>query len=324
MSIITVRMHLRGNAASMRRRWTIISFIRAFKRSKPFPDTPWDVTTDADHQELYFYAYQPKVVLEAFVSFVDMMVRNGLNGYPHAYIYVNCIDVGDLGQLHSLTVRAIYGAYNTYQILVCAPESVSYLFAHFSFLYGMMEECEHWEVNSVRRFASVPNGVQFDSIEPDAQSVFNHIYENMRNGLQDFLSETFQRNVDRLYIRKYRRNHQFYIRVGIQWDSGQEWGHVWNYFPLDSEHRVVSQQLDDDCCICLQPLRQKNAVEWAPCGHIFHMSCVQQMWSVSTQMDCPLCRAKLTYLRKIVIQPEDCIALRVKRRRRIRLAEGAP
>ena len=55
---------------------------------------------------------------------------------------------------------------------------------------------------------------------------------------------------------------------------------------------------DDDCVICLDPLRSARAVTTTPCGHTYHVACILEHVQVSVQRGraealCPVCRRPL-------------------------------
>jgi hypothetical protein len=53
---------------------------------------------------------------------------------------------------------------------------------------------------------------------------------------------------------------------------------------------------DETCAICLNNMKN-TTVKYAPCGHIFHSKCLNELFSsrCRSKKNCPNCRAKLIY-----------------------------
>lgn len=318
MTTTTVRLHLHGNAASHRHCWDADTFVRAFKRSKPFPGLVWGATVDIVKKEIYFCAEDPTNVATGFVQFVEYMVRQGVGDYQHAQICVTCALVDSI---YSLTVRALYGDRQTYQIIVHAPESVLDYVADFTYLFECMETLLEWDVNSIVRFASIPHGVHFDALESDACTMFNYLSDELRDQIPTILEDVADEPLQDVLLQKSRRGNRMYIRIGIEWATYTEWGAPGPRLPVLSDPSVVVQALDHDCAICMDSL-QSDLIQWGECNHVFHLQCVRNLWTSAVSPKCPLCRGLMTTLQKVHVQAETepkkprSIASRVKARKR--------
>ena len=313
-----VRLHLYGNAASHRRCWDAATFVHAFKRSRPFPSLVWDVTTDNDFDDVFICAENPTKIVKRFVEFVENMVRQGMGDYQHAQICVTCALVGSI---YSLTVRALYGARQTYQIIVNAPESAAEYVANFAYLFESMETLREWDVNSMIRFASIPNGVHFDALESDACKMFNYLSDELRDQIPTILEDVADEPLQDVLLEKSRRGNRMYIRIGIEWVTYTEWGAPGPRLPVLPGPSVSVQTLDHDCAICMDSL-QSDLIQWGACNHVFHLQCVRDLWTSTISPKCPLCRGPMTTLHKVHVQAETepkkprSIASRVKARKR--------
>lgn len=323
MTTASVRLHMYGNAASHRRCWDANTFVRAFKRSRPFPELVWDVTTDIEKDEIYFCAEYPVDILRQFVSFVETFVRKGLGQYQDAQICVTCAMVGSV---YSLTVRALYGARQTYQIIVHSPESALEYVSNFAYLFESMETLRDWDVNSIIRFASIPNGIHFDALESDACIMFNYLSDELREQIPLIMEDVADERVLDVFVRKSRRGNRMYIRIGIQWQTRKEWGAPVPRLPVVSGSSVQITPIDHSCPICIEPL-STDLVQWNTCKHVFHLHCVHDLWCNTRAPTCPLCRQPMSVLQKVHIpaptEPKRprlkvtrSIASRVKSRKR--------
>ena len=54
--------------------------------------------------------------------------------------------------------------------------------------------------------------------------------------------------------------------------------------------------MDDDCPICLESMKDDNALCKTECGHKFHSKCIFN--SIVLNVKCPICRTKLAENRK--------------------------
>lgn len=323
MTTVCVRLHMYGNAASHRRSWDANTFVRAFRRSRPFPKLVWDVTTDIEKDDIYFCAEDPTVIVKRFVAFAEEMVRKGLGDYQDAQICTTCAMIGPI---FSLTIRALYGARQTYQIIVHAPESALEYVANFAYLFESMEAMREWDVNSIVRFASIPNGVHFDALESDACKMFNYLCNELRVQIPLVVEDIIDRRLFDVLIRKSRRGNRMYIRVGFEWDTTTDWGAPVPRLPVLADSSIQIDPIDHFCAICMDPLK-KSLIQWSGCKHVFHLKCMHELWSNTRAPKCPLCRSPMTTLQKVHVlaQTEQkrprlkvtkSIASRVKARKR--------
>ena len=69
--------------------------------------------------------------------------------------------------------------------------------------------------------------------------------------------------------------------------------------PVDSSprpppsSRESSNQDEEECAICLDPLAEDGSTLALPCGHAFHGSCVEGLRARGVAKVCPLCRGEL-------------------------------
>ena len=63
-------------------------------------------------------------------------------------------------------------------------------------------------------------------------------------------------------------------------------------FQLRKRPRMVRYDGDENCSICLNPLKSSKMVKRLPCGHMFHGPCISK-W---TQLTCPMCRQQYKYV----------------------------
>ncbi|CAD8094451.1 unnamed protein product [Paramecium sonneborni] len=57
------------------------------------------------------------------------------------------------------------------------------------------------------------------------------------------------------------------------------------------DNQIQSNELQDNCAICLDPLSNKQPIKYTPCKHIFHAKCIEK-WLQKNQF-CPFCRFDL-------------------------------
>ena len=57
--------------------------------------------------------------------------------------------------------------------------------------------------------------------------------------------------------------------------------------------RSSNDRILDDCPICLSEINRNNDCGIAPCGHIYHVSCLMQLARTTTTL-CPLCRKDMS------------------------------
>lgn len=55
---------------------------------------------------------------------------------------------------------------------------------------------------------------------------------------------------------------------------------------------VLENDLEEECHLCLENMKQGNQVITLPCRHLFHSSCVEQL-IVHQHIVCPLCRRSI-------------------------------
>lgn len=61
--------------------------------------------------------------------------------------------------------------------------------------------------------------------------------------------------------------------------------HEMSYLPV-SDNKL----LDYECAICLELMEDEIQVRGLPCGHVFHVTCVDK-WLLYRQPSCPVCKA---------------------------------
>lgn len=59
------------------------------------------------------------------------------------------------------------------------------------------------------------------------------------------------------------------------------------------DDKIKKYKIGDNCIICYNKLDNKQ--HKLPCGHVFHFSCVENMFFVYEDNNCPLCRASFLY-----------------------------
>ncbi|KAL4807482.1 hypothetical protein BDV18DRAFT_135418 [Aspergillus unguis] len=55
--------------------------------------------------------------------------------------------------------------------------------------------------------------------------------------------------------------------------------------------------LPDSCILCLEKLDSDDSYRQLPCGHVFHLSCID-WWLCREDASCPLCRKSFYYLKR--------------------------
>ena len=63
--------------------------------------------------------------------------------------------------------------------------------------------------------------------------------------------------------------------------------------PRPPNTRESSNQDEEECAICLDPLAEDGSTLAIPCGHAFHGSCVEGLRARGVAKVCPLCRGKI-------------------------------
>ena len=64
--------------------------------------------------------------------------------------------------------------------------------------------------------------------------------------------------------------------------------------PRPPNTRESSNQDEEECAICLDPLAEDGSTLALPCGHAFHGSCVEGLRARGVAKVCPLCRGELS------------------------------
>jgi len=69
-------------------------------------------------------------------------------------------------------------------------------------------------------------------------------------------------------------------------------------FTIDSERKVninssvLDRDLDAECHLCLETMKQGSEIINLPCQHMFHSSCVDEL-IIHQHLVCPLCRKSI-------------------------------
>lgn len=70
-----------------------------------------------------------------------------------------------------------------------------------------------------------------------------------------------------------------------------------NHNPIDIEVRPIVESNDilEDCTICLLPMDKKNKCSILPCKHLFHTECIHNWIDAEedTSLQCPICRRNI-------------------------------
>jgi hypothetical protein len=62
-----------------------------------------------------------------------------------------------------------------------------------------------------------------------------------------------------------------------------------NYLKIFETKYTLDLNNDDECCICMEKLKNKEDIVKTPCNHLFHKLCLKQ-WINDSKNDCPICR----------------------------------
>jgi len=53
---------------------------------------------------------------------------------------------------------------------------------------------------------------------------------------------------------------------------------------------LITDDMFEDCSICLDTLKRNDTVIQLDCDHLFHKACIKQWFNTKVNKDCPLCR----------------------------------
>lgn len=56
------------------------------------------------------------------------------------------------------------------------------------------------------------------------------------------------------------------------------------------KERLLSEDLDEECSICLEYLSKDNKIITLECDHIYHSQCIKKWLLKDKENSCPLCR----------------------------------
>jgi len=53
---------------------------------------------------------------------------------------------------------------------------------------------------------------------------------------------------------------------------------------------LITDDMFEDCSICLDTLKRNDTVIQLDCDHLFHKACIKQWFNTKVNKNCPLCR----------------------------------